>query len=162
MSIRLRYAKDTILFFNLFLLNFFFFLNNPPPPDFPPFPPPAPLPSPRGAFPAPGPPPPPPVATLPGTGGPPPRRKPPTRKNEPLQEGDKMLRRQPLKAALAIGAPPLLGMGTAHAQTGKPVEWVVGFAAGGGSDAVARTVGGAFGKALGRSEERRVGKECRS
>ena len=62
-----------------------------------------------------------------------------------------MLRRQALKAALAIGAPPLLGMGTAHAQTGKPVEWVVGFAAGGGSDAVARTVGESFGKALGRT-----------
>ena len=64
-----------------------------------------------------------------------------------------MLRRQALKAALAIGAPPLLGMGTAHAQTGKPVEWVVGFAAGGGSDAVARTVGESFGKALGRTVE---------
>lgn len=62
-----------------------------------------------------------------------------------------MLRRQALKAALAIGAPPLLGMGTAHAQTGKPVEWVVGFAAGGGSDVVARTVGESFGKALGRT-----------
>ena len=62
-----------------------------------------------------------------------------------------MLRRQALKAALAIGAPPLLGMDTAHAQTGKPIEWVVGFAAGGGSDAVARGVGESFGKALGRT-----------
>lgn len=62
-----------------------------------------------------------------------------------------MLRRQALKAALAIGAPPLLGMGTAHAQSGKPIEWVVGFAAGGGSDAVARGVAEVWGKALGRT-----------
>ena len=62
-----------------------------------------------------------------------------------------MLRRQALKAALAIGAPPLLGLGTAHAQTGKPVEWVVGFAAGGGSDIVARTIAESMSATLGRT-----------
>ena len=39
----------------------------------------------------------------------------------------------------------------AHAQDSKPLEWVVGYAAGGGSDTVARTVAEAMGKALGRS-----------
>ena len=36
-----------------------------------------------------------------------------------------------------------------HAQSGKPVEWVVGYAAGGGSDSVARATGEAMSKSLG-------------
>jgi tripartite-type tricarboxylate transporter receptor subunit TctC len=38
----------------------------------------------------------------------------------------------------------------ATAQDNRPLEWVVGYAAGGGSDMVARTVAEALGKALGR------------
>lgn len=41
-------------------------------------------------------------------------------------------------------------LGTVSAQD-KPVEWVVGYAAGGGSDVVARTVAEAMGKTLNRS-----------
>ena len=62
-----------------------------------------------------------------------------------------MLRRHALKAGLAAGMQPLLGLGAARAQSGKPIEWVVGFAAGGGSDAVARSVGEAWGQELGRT-----------
>ena len=62
-----------------------------------------------------------------------------------------MKRRQALQAVLATGAWPLTGMGAASAQPGKPIEWVVGFAAGGGSDAVARGVAEVWGKALGRT-----------
>ena len=36
----------------------------------------------------------------------------------------------------------------AHAQDAKPIEWVLGYAAGGGSDIVARTVAEAMGKTL--------------
>lgn len=61
------------------------------------------------------------------------------------------MRRNALKAGLAAGLQLMLGTGAARAQTGKPIEWVVGFAAGGGSDAVARTVGEAWGKTLGRT-----------
>jgi tripartite-type tricarboxylate transporter receptor subunit TctC len=49
-------------------------------------------------------------------------------------------------AALALAAPLF-----ATAQDSKPLEWVVGYAAGGGSDAVARTVAEAMGKSLGRT-----------
>lgn len=38
---------------------------------------------------------------------------------------------------------------TAAAQSGKPIEWVVGYAAGGGSDAVARATAEAMAKTLG-------------
>lgn len=38
---------------------------------------------------------------------------------------------------------------TASAQSGKPIEWVVGYAAGGGSDAVARATAEAMSKTLG-------------
>ncbi|GHC90893.1 ABC transporter substrate-binding protein [Pseudorhodoferax aquiterrae] len=38
---------------------------------------------------------------------------------------------------------------TASAQSGKPIEWVVGYAAGGGSDAVARATAEAMTKTLG-------------
>lgn len=38
---------------------------------------------------------------------------------------------------------------TAFAQSGKPIEWVVGYAAGGGSDAVARATAEAMTKTLG-------------
>mgnify|MGYP001244553872 CR=1 FL=1 len=43
----------------------------------------------------------------------------------------------------AIASPP-----GASAQDSKPIEWVVGYAAGGGSDIVARTVGEAMGQSL--------------
>ena len=62
-----------------------------------------------------------------------------------------MQRRHALKAGLAAGMQPLLGMGAAMAQSGKPIEWVVGFAAGGGSDAVARSVAEVWGRSLGRT-----------
>lgn len=39
---------------------------------------------------------------------------------------------------------------TASAQDGKPIEWVVGYAAGGGSDVVARSVAEAMSKTLGQ------------
>jgi len=39
----------------------------------------------------------------------------------------------------------------AFAQDAKPIEWVVGYAAGGGSDTVARTVAEAMGKTLGQT-----------
>lgn len=62
------------------------------------------------------------------------------------------MRRNLLKAALAMGVQLALGSGAALAQSSdKPIEWVVGFAAGGGSDAVARTVAEALGKSLGRT-----------
>jgi tripartite-type tricarboxylate transporter receptor subunit TctC len=41
--------------------------------------------------------------------------------------------------------------GVALAQDARPIEWVVGYAAGGGSDAVARTVAEAMSKTLGQS-----------
>ncbi|MEJ8837259.1 tripartite tricarboxylate transporter substrate binding protein [Ramlibacter sp. AN1133] len=40
---------------------------------------------------------------------------------------------------------------TLLAQDSRPIEWVVGYAAGGGSDAVARTVAEAMGKTLGQT-----------
>lgn len=46
----------------------------------------------------------------------------------------------------AFTAMPLCAL----AQDSKPIEWVVGYAAGGGSDVVARTVAESMGKALGR------------
>ncbi|MGY0196001.1 Bug family tripartite tricarboxylate transporter substrate binding protein [Leptothrix sp. BB-4] len=49
-------------------------------------------------------------------------------------------------AALALGSPL-----AALAQDDRPIEWVVGMAAGGGSDVVARTVAEAMGKQLGRN-----------
>lgn len=49
-----------------------------------------------------------------------------------------------LAAAAALPAPVL-------AQDARPIEWVVGYAAGGGSDAVARTVAEAMGKTLGQA-----------
>jgi tripartite-type tricarboxylate transporter receptor subunit TctC len=61
------------------------------------------------------------------------------------------MRRNALKAGLAAGLQLMLGTGAARAQPGKPIEWVVGFAAGGGSDAVARGVAEVWGKALGRT-----------
>ena len=39
----------------------------------------------------------------------------------------------------------------AHAADGKPIEWVVGYAAGGGSDIVARSVAEPMGKTLNRT-----------
>ena len=52
---------------------------------------------------------------------------------------------------------------SAQAYPSKPVKIVVGYAAGGAVDIVARTVGQALSASIGqpfRSEERRVGKEC--
>jgi len=57
-------------------------------------------------------------------------------------------RRQVLGAATALA---LAGPLAARAQDHKPMEWVVGMAAGGGSDVVARTVAEAMGKLLGRT-----------
>jgi len=54
--------------------------------------------------------------------------------------------------ALAIAAAPFaLLPSITLAQSDKPIEWVVGYAAGGGSDAVARTVAEAMSKSLGRN-----------
>lgn len=54
--------------------------------------------------------------------------------------------------ALAIAAAPFaLLPSVTLAQSDKPIEWVVGYAAGGGSDAVARTVAEAMSKSLGRN-----------
>ena len=48
--------------------------------------------------------------------------------------------------AMALAATPLIAL----ADDARPIEWVVGYAAGGGSDVVARTVAEAMGKTLGR------------
>jgi len=55
-------------------------------------------------------------------------------------------RRRFARAAALAAALPLF----AAAQTGKPLEWVVGYAAGGGSDVVARTVAEQMQKTLNR------------
>ncbi|HEV8312658.1 MAG TPA: tripartite tricarboxylate transporter substrate binding protein [Burkholderiaceae bacterium] len=47
-------------------------------------------------------------------------------------------------AAFALAAAPF----ASHAADGKPIEWVVGYAAGGGSDIVARTLADAMSKTL--------------
>jgi tripartite-type tricarboxylate transporter receptor subunit TctC len=57
-----------------------------------------------------------------------------------------MSRRALALASLTLAALPL----PAPAQDGKPIEWVVGYAAGGGSDIVARTVAEQMSAALGR------------
>lgn len=58
------------------------------------------------------------------------------------------LRRRALAlASLTLAALPALTL----AQDGKPIEWVVGYAAGGGSDVVARTVAEQMGKSLARA-----------
>lgn len=56
-------------------------------------------------------------------------------------------RRSVLQAALLTAAIPSKGF----AQESRPIEWVVGYAAGGGSDVVARSVGDAMSKALGQA-----------
>lgn len=55
-----------------------------------------------------------------------------------------LLRRGLLALMLAAASPLAL------AQDGRPIEWVVGYAAGGGSDAVARTVADAMARTLGQ------------
>lgn len=63
------------------------------------------------------------------------------------------MRRKFLQTGFAIAANMMAGatgIGLAHAQN-KPIEWVVGFVAGGGSDAVARSVAEAMGKTLNRT-----------
>lgn len=58
------------------------------------------------------------------------------------------LRRRALAlASLALAALPSF----TFAQDGKPIEWVVGYAAGGGSDVVARSVAEQMGQALART-----------
>ncbi|MBI5275755.1 MAG: tripartite tricarboxylate transporter substrate binding protein [Burkholderiales bacterium] len=52
-----------------------------------------------------------------------------------------------LKRFFVAAAAALLSQFT-HAQDAKPIEWVVGYAAGGGSDAVARTIAEAMAKSL--------------
>ncbi|RAR76077.1 tripartite-type tricarboxylate transporter receptor subunit TctC [Paracidovorax anthurii] len=59
-----------------------------------------------------------------------------------------MQRKRFLAAGLALAALPLAG--PAAAQDPKPLEWVVGYAAGGGSDVVARTIAEPLSAALGR------------
>jgi tripartite-type tricarboxylate transporter receptor subunit TctC len=54
------------------------------------------------------------------------------------------------RTALALAAAAALLPATLLAQDHRPIEWVVGYAAGGGSDAVARTVAEAMGKTLGQ------------
>ena len=56
----------------------------------------------------------------------------------------------PRRRVLAGAALSLLALVplAATAQDGKPIEWVLGYAAGGGSDIVARSVGEAMGKSL--------------
>lgn len=59
----------------------------------------------------------------------------------------KLSRRSLLQTALLAAAIPSQGF----AQESRPIEWVVGYAAGGGSDVVARSVGDAMSKSLGRA-----------
>ena len=61
------------------------------------------------------------------------------------------MRRTFLKAGVACSVQFMLGRTYAQAVSGKPVEWVVGFAAGGGSDAVARSVAEAWAKPIHRN-----------
>ncbi len=58
-----------------------------------------------------------------------------------------LTRRRFTHAAAAFAAMPTL----VRAQDSKPIEWVIGYAAGGGSDVLARTIAEPMGKALGRS-----------
>ena len=58
-------------------------------------------------------------------------------------------RRRLLQTALALAAAPLAG--AARAQDAKPLEWVLGYPAGGGSDIVARTLAEPMGRSLGRN-----------
>lgn len=61
------------------------------------------------------------------------------------------MRRTFLKAGAACGMQMLLGSAHAQQPSGKPLEWVVPFAAGGGSDAVARSVAEAWSKLVHRN-----------
>lgn len=53
--------------------------------------------------------------------------------------------------ALALAAAPFALLPELASAQNKPIEWVVGYAAGGGSDVVARTVAEAMSKSLGRA-----------
>ena len=55
--------------------------------------------------------------------------------------------RRTLLSALAVATLPL----ASFAQVQRPIEWVVGYPAGGGSDVVARTVGDVMAKTLGQT-----------
>lgn len=57
-----------------------------------------------------------------------------------------LIRRTLMRAAVMAAAMPLMAI----AQTGRSIEWVVGYAAGGGSDVLARTVAEAMSKNLGQ------------
>ena len=54
------------------------------------------------------------------------------------------------RGALALAAAAAVLPASLLAQDARPIEWVVGYAAGGGSDAVARTVAEAMSKTLGQ------------
>ena len=60
-------------------------------------------------------------------------------------------RRAPLLASFGLALACCGLAAPAQAQDSKPLEWVVGYAAGGGSDVVARTVAEAMSKTLNRS-----------
>lgn len=55
------------------------------------------------------------------------------------------------RAVLTLATLALCAPGLAPAQDARPIEWVVGYAAGGGSDIVARTVAEQMAKTLGQS-----------
>ena len=55
------------------------------------------------------------------------------------------------RSVLAVAAAAAALPASLLAQDARPIEWVVGYAAGGGSDAVARTVAEAMGKSLGQA-----------
>ena len=61
------------------------------------------------------------------------------------------MRRTFLKAGAACSVQLMLGAAHAQSSSSRPMEWVVGFAAGGGSDAVARGVAEAWSKPINRN-----------
>ena len=64
-----------------------------------------------------------------------------------------MAKRNLLRALRVALLVPIMALGTlgASAQDSKPIEWVVGYAPGGGSDVVARSLAEAMGKTLGQT-----------
>jgi tripartite-type tricarboxylate transporter receptor subunit TctC len=54
------------------------------------------------------------------------------------------------RSLVALATSAVIAPEVAFAQEGRPIEWVLGYAAGGGSDAVARTVAEAMSKTLGQ------------
>jgi hypothetical protein len=62
-----------------------------------------------------------------------------------------MYRRTFSQSLVALASSLSTTMALAQANDNKPIEWVVGFAAGGGSDAVARAVAESMSKTLNRT-----------